>query len=234
MVSIGNHGGANAGGAWRFANAFFDAGAPQLLVYGQTVELDRRPLEMLALLLTRAGEVVTKDEILDAVWPDREVTEASLTKAMARLRHALGDADHTIIRTVHGYGYQFTAELHLDAAAQAPALALLGFSPGDEVAGRPNWRRVRRLGAGGYGEAWLVEQAKSGARRVFKFATDGVALAALRREVTVGRLLRQGLGPRDDLVGILDWRLDEPPAMFRLIMRRARQMLGAARRIISP
>jgi eukaryotic-like serine/threonine-protein kinase len=201
---------------WRFATATFDPRSLHLTVGGQEVDLDRRPLEMLALLLSRAGEVVTKDEILDAVWPDREVTEASLTKAMARLRHALGDTEHTIVRTVHGYGYQLAAAVHGAVEPVSSEATPLGFTAGDMVAGRPNWRLVRRLGSGGYGDAWLVEQTKSGALRVFKFATDGVGLAALRREVTVGRLLRQGLGPRADLVRILDWRLDEPPAFVEI------------------
>jgi non-specific serine/threonine protein kinase len=204
------------GGQWLFANVAFDADTLRLRVDGQEVELDRRPLEMLGLLLARAGEVVTKDEILDAVWPDREVTEASLTKAMARLRAALGDTEHSIIRTVHGYGYQLSAEPRLDTSSLGPILARPGFAPGDDVDGRPNWRLLRRLGTGGYGEAWLAEQVKSGAQRVFKFATDGAGLAALRREVTVGRLLRQGLGARDDLVRILDWRLEAPPAFIEI------------------
>ncbi len=203
-------------GRWRFANFSFDAGALSLTVAGRAVELDRRPLEMLALLLSRAGEVVTKDEILDAVWPDREVTEASLTKAMARLRQALGDTDHAIIRTVHGYGYQLAATAQVESEPPAPESIAPSFAPGDLVAGRPNWRLVRRLGIGGYGDTWLVEQVKSGALRVFKFATNGAGLAALRREVTVGRLLRQGLGARPDLVRILDWRLDEPPAFVEI------------------
>jgi non-specific serine/threonine protein kinase len=209
-------GGGRPGALWRFANAGFDAASLRLTVGGEAVELDRRPLEMLALLLNRAGEVVTKDEILDAVWPDREVTEASLTKAMARLRQALGDTGHSIVRTVHGYGYQLAAPLVIEPGPAADGMAPVAFTAGDAVAGRPNWRLVRRLGSGGFGEAWLVEQTKSGALRVFKFAADGVGLGALRREVTVGRLLRQGLGPRPDLVRILDWRLDEPPAFVEI------------------
>jgi non-specific serine/threonine protein kinase len=180
------------------------------------VDLERRPLELLSLLLTHAGEVVTKEEILEAIWPGREVTEASLTKCVARLRQAVGDTEHDIIRTVHGYGYRFAAPVAVEATAPAPAPppATAGFAPGNDVPHRPGWRLVRRLGTGGYGDAWLVEQEKSGARKMFKFAADGAGLAALRREVSLSRLLREALGERADLNRILDWQFDDPPAFI--------------------
>ena len=77
---------------WRFAGACFDEASLQLSVDGQAVELERRPLQLLGLLLTHAGEIVTKDEILEALWPGREVSEASVTTCMARLRQGLGEA----------------------------------------------------------------------------------------------------------------------------------------------
>ena len=74
---------------WRVANAVFDEKALELRVDGNVVELERRAIELLGLLLRHAGEVVTKEEILEALWPNRIVTEASLTKCMTRLRQAL-------------------------------------------------------------------------------------------------------------------------------------------------
>ena len=198
---------------WRFAGSSFDEASLVLTVNNRAVDLERRPLQLLALLLTHAGEIVTKDEILDALWPGREVTEASLTNCMARLRQGLGDAGHTAIRTVHGYGYRFAAPVTVAAsggAAQgAPATAAL--AAGDVIAARPNWRLVACLGSGGYGDAWLAEQAKSGERRVFKFARDAAGLSALRREVAISRLLSEGLGARPDLIRVLDWSFDAPP-----------------------
>jgi len=201
---------------WRFGNACFDEASLTLTLADQPVDLERRPLELLSLLLTHAGEVVTKEEILDTIWPARDVTEASLTKCVARLRVALADTDHAIIRTVHGYGYRFAAPVAVEDAARAPAPppATASFAPGDAVPHRPNWRLVRRLGTGGFGDAWLIEQAQSRELRVLKFAADGAALAALRREVTLSRLLREGLGARADLIRILDWQFDAPPAFI--------------------
>ena len=197
---------------WRFGAAAFDEAALVLSVAGKPVPLERRPLELLALLLRHPGEVVTKDEIQDALWPDRIVTEASVTKCVARLRQALGDGEQKLIRTIHGYGYRLTAEIACEERRRVEAAPLgFEFRPGQALPHRPNWRLVERLGTGGYGDAWLGEHAKTHERRVFKFAQDGAGVAALRREITLSRLLRDGLGARDDLVRILDWNLEEAP-----------------------
>lgn len=89
----------------------------------------------------------------------------------------------------------------------------LGWRPADglEIPGRPGWRLAEKLGAGGFGEVWAGEQAKTRERRAFKFCFDAERLRALKREVTLTRLLRETLGEREDIVRIYDLRLDEPP-----------------------
>ncbi|MGH8518797.1 MAG: winged helix-turn-helix domain-containing protein, partial [Panacagrimonas sp.] len=69
-------------------------------------------LGVLALLLDRSGEVVTKQELMGAVWRDAFVTETSLAEAISVLRQALGDDSHhpTYIQTLHRRGYRFVAE----------------------------------------------------------------------------------------------------------------------------
>ncbi len=204
---------------WRFGACCLDEASLVLTVGGKPVELERRPLQLLSLLLANAGEIVTKEEILDALWPNREVTEASLTNCMARLRQGLGQDGHVAIRTVHGYGYRLAVPVTVEtkaAAAAAPAAAA-ALTAGDPVPQRPNWRLVKQLGAGGFGDAWLAEQEKSRERRVIKFARDELGVAALRREVALGRLLREGLGPRPDLIRILDWHFGDPPAFIETI-----------------
>src|SRR5580698_8283663 len=135
---------------WRFGNTLFDEQALTLSVNSAAVEVERRPLELLSLLLAHAGEVVTKDEILYALWPDRDVSEASLTTCLARLRNALADEDHTIIRTAHGFGYRFASpvtvqEVEPRAVVLPPKIEL---SPGDKVPYRLGWVLSRKLGAG--------------------------------------------------------------------------------------
>ncbi len=197
---------------WLFAEIRFDDGALSLERAGTQIELERRPLELLRVLLAHAGEVVTKDELLDTLWPDRAVTENSLTKCVARLRSALGDEDQAIIRTVHGYGYQFVATLRVETrpvASDTPQTP--GLTAGMVPPHRRNWRLIERLGSGSYADAWLCEQTKTRERRVFKFAHDGEQLTGLKREITLSRLLQDQLGSRDDFARVLDWNLEQPP-----------------------
>lgn len=196
---------------WRFGQAEFDERALELSVGGTPVELERKPLEVLRHLLWHAGEVVTRDELLDAVWPGRVLTESVITKCISRLREVLGDTDQEIIKTAHGYGYRLVAEVsvkHPKSGLPAPRFA---FQPGDSPPLRPSWKLVERLGSGGHGEAWLAEHEKTRDKRVYKFAFDEGALVALKREITLYRLLRDTLGERADFVRILDWNLSEAP-----------------------
>jgi serine/threonine protein kinase len=92
-------------------------------------------------------------------------------------------------------------------------LALPPWRPGVGVAipHRNHWVLRRKLGQGGFGETWLAEHAKTRDRRVFKFCNDAAKLKAFHREITLFRFLRETLGGRDDIVALVDWRLDEPP-----------------------
>jgi len=203
---------------WQFGDTVFDEQAMTLRVNGADVELARKPLELLSMLLNHAGEVVTKGEILDALWPDRDISEASLTNCVARLRAALSDENHTIVRTAHGFGYRFDASVSVREADPRTILLppKVDLSAGDPVPDRPGWRLVCKLGAGGFGDAWLGE-AKGGAeQRVFKFASHDTGLIALRREVALGRLLYEGLGPRDDINRVLDWNFTDAPYFIEL------------------
>jgi DNA-binding winged helix-turn-helix (wHTH) protein len=58
---------------------------------GEVVPLRPRAWLVLRLLVTRAGRLVGKDEIMDEVWPDCEVTDDSLVQAIGDIRRALGN-----------------------------------------------------------------------------------------------------------------------------------------------
>src|SRR6266480_4375089 len=77
----------------------------RLLKDGATISLRPRAFDLLAALVDRAGHLVTKDELLDQVWPKMVVEEAALHVQVSALRKVLG-AD--AITTVSGRGYQCT------------------------------------------------------------------------------------------------------------------------------
>ena len=87
---------------------------------------------------------------------------------------------------------------------------------GQAVPRRPGWRLRKKLAEGGFGDVWLAVHEKTGEKRVFKFCYDAERLRALRREVALFRLLREGLGHRDDIGRILDWNFDEAPYSLEL------------------
>jgi TolB-like protein/DNA-binding winged helix-turn-helix (wHTH) protein/Flp pilus assembly protein TadD len=94
-------------------HALFDAS-------GQAVELRPQAQEVLHLLASKAGQLVTKQELLAAVWPQVVVTEDSLVQAIGDVRHALGDAGHRVIRTISRRGYRLVADAPPPATDPAP------------------------------------------------------------------------------------------------------------------
>jgi DNA-binding response OmpR family regulator len=81
-----------------------------LLVDGRPVELGSRAFDLLILLIEASGELVTKDEIMDRIWPATTVDESNLRVQMAALRKVLGK-DRDIIKTIPGRGYVFAEEV---------------------------------------------------------------------------------------------------------------------------
>ncbi len=79
---------------------------------GSPAELRPQVYEVLELLARHAGQLVSKAELMDAVWPGVVVTDDSLVQAISDLRHALGHAGHDVIRTVPRRGYVLVAAPH--------------------------------------------------------------------------------------------------------------------------
>jgi DNA-binding winged helix-turn-helix (wHTH) protein/tetratricopeptide (TPR) repeat protein len=204
-----------AGRRWVFGSAVLDERSLELQVNGRPAELERKPLEVLLYLLRHAGEVVTQDDLAENLWPGRVLTDTVMTRCISVLRQVLEDDEHGLIRTVHGYGYRLVAQVKVEASAVTPA-PTLAFRAGDTPPTRPQWQLVERLGAGGYGEAWLARHAKTGDARVFKFAVDASALSSLKREITLYRLIHDSLGARTAVARILEWNLEEPPCFIEM------------------
>src|SRR4051812_10532745 len=90
---------------YRFGHFELQPNQRRLLKDGDAISLRPRAFDLLVALVDRAGHLVTKDELLDQVWPKIVVQEAALHVQVSALRKVLG-AD--AITTVSGRGYQFT------------------------------------------------------------------------------------------------------------------------------
>jgi DNA-binding winged helix-turn-helix (wHTH) protein len=102
----------------------------QLLAGGIAVELGSRAFDVLMVLLEAEGGLVTKDQLLDRVWPGTVVEENNIQVQISALRKALGE-DRNLILTVPLRGYRFTGYVRAfkegdDAAQRAAGSALLG------------------------------------------------------------------------------------------------------------
>jgi len=102
---------------------------------GERVALGRRGILLLAALLNRQGEIVTKAELMDAAWPGTAVEESNLSVQIALLRKAVGLAPdgEAWITTIPRIGYCFkdsitTSEEDVDQPSPKPSLAILPFT----------------------------------------------------------------------------------------------------------
>jgi pimeloyl-ACP methyl ester carboxylesterase len=97
-----------------------------------TIALTPKAFGVLELLVARAGQLVTKDEFLDRLWPGVFVGDAVLKVCVREIRQALGDDHHqpTFIETVHKRGYRFIAAVSIMApAVPAAPVDAVEFTP---------------------------------------------------------------------------------------------------------
>ena len=102
---------------------------------GEEIFLRPKTFAVLIHLLENAGRLVSREELLAAVWPGVIVTEASVTQCLIELRKALGDTDRKLIRTVPRRGVMFEAPVRYADAPDLPAPSESGRSRGS----RPAW-----------------------------------------------------------------------------------------------
>ena len=195
---------------YRFGTAEFDEARFELRVAGLPVDVENRALEVLACLLRHAGEVVTKEELFEAVWAGRVTVDKVLPNAVAKLRRALGETNAERIVTQSRVGYRLDGPVTRSALSHRQS-SRIRLEAGQGVPGRENFTLSRQLGRTANSEVWLASQARSGAERVYKFSIDGDRLPALKREATIARVLREGVPERGHFVELIDWNFEEPP-----------------------
>lgn len=99
-----------------FAEFELDPARRRLTRSGQEVRLNPKAFDLLVFLVENAGRIVSKDEILNAVWESQFVEEANLAVQISTLRKALNDKKGTpnFLVTVPGKGYEFVADVQTD------------------------------------------------------------------------------------------------------------------------
>ena len=181
----------------------------KILVSDRPTELGARAFDVLMVLLENRHRLVTKEELLDCVWPDEAVIEHNLVVQVSALRSVLG---RETVATVPGRGYRFVAELPADAG---PTSSL--DSPPPSMAGRTNLplmfepligraadaamlaalvrqnRLVTVTGAGGIGKSQLAQQLLHDQRDDYPNGVAWVELAGLSNSAQVGEAIARGL-----------------------------------------
>jgi len=104
---------------YRFGQFVLDPGRRTLFRADSPVSLTPKAFDVLLFLAQNPNRLVTKEELLRAVWGDTFVEEGNLTQYISHLRKALGDnsEDTRLIVTISRKGYQFTARVTVDAEA---------------------------------------------------------------------------------------------------------------------
>jgi DNA-binding winged helix-turn-helix (wHTH) protein/predicted ATPase len=124
-----------------FAGCELDTDTYELRRNGDVVSIEPQVYDVLVYLLERRDRVVAKEELLDDVWKTRFVTESTLTTRIKNLRRAVGDDGRLqrIVRTVHGRGYRFVADVDRrggPAGEDPAAVTALGREAQQEVLAR--------------------------------------------------------------------------------------------------
>jgi DNA-binding winged helix-turn-helix (wHTH) protein/tetratricopeptide (TPR) repeat protein len=103
-----------------------DTGLYQLRQMGQPLKVEPKVFDLLLYLVQRRDSVVSKDDLLEHLWPNQYISEATLSGCVMAARKAVGDSGQTqrTIQTVRGRGYRFVAAIEEHAGA-APSTTQL-------------------------------------------------------------------------------------------------------------
>jgi TolB-like protein/DNA-binding winged helix-turn-helix (wHTH) protein/Tfp pilus assembly protein PilF len=155
MPSLTNH-------LYLFGEFALDAQNRVLRRAGAAVPLTPKAFDALLLLVQNAGRIVTKDELMNAVWPDSIVEESNLTQTIFMVRKALGEtSDRRYILTVQSQGYRFLFPV-TEPANEAPEVEApapppdAGSAPEPPLSSRPQRKMHWKLAVVAFAVAGLV------------------------------------------------------------------------------
>lgn len=203
-----------------------------LLEGGRPLQIGERALEILMLLLRRAGQVVTKEELIAYAWPNTVVEAINLRVNIAALRRALRDGKppNRFIVNVVGQGYVFVAEIRAEDGNSPPMLAQAFQGPRKhqlpasltQLVGRiadvniltevvKSHRLVTIVGAGGVGKTVLAIEVASALREGYQHGVHFVDLSGIGEAARIPDSFAAALElamsrqtPAEDLIAYLE------------------------------
>jgi serine/threonine protein kinase/DNA-binding winged helix-turn-helix (wHTH) protein len=184
---------------------------------GEAIALPIKPWSALLLLVQSAPDTVSKNELIEVVWPGRVVTDGVLSQVISRLRAVLGDEQQEIIKSLYGIGFRLTLPVLRQVrpdSVSAPS-ADTHLLAGKTVRARPQWTLLRPLSTSKRTAVWLAAHDNGVDQRVFKFAHDGSGLRSLKREYSVTRVL-QAAETADGMVEVIDTDFSAEPFFVSL------------------
>ena len=110
---------------YRFGEFAVDTLRAEVRLAGKAVPLRRQSFDVLVHLLQRPHRIVSKDELLDAVWGNKVVTDGALKHCLMEIRAAIGDRDRKVIRTVARRGYLLEALVTKESVAADDRVSIL-------------------------------------------------------------------------------------------------------------
>src|SRR6266849_10058468 len=121
---------------YRFGQFALDSRKRTVSRADSPVSLTPKAFDVLLFLVQNPNRLVTKEELLQAVWSDTFVEEGNLTQYISHLRKALGDnsEDTRLIVTIARKGYQFTADVTVAEAADTARQAAVQVPAENSVA----------------------------------------------------------------------------------------------------
>ena len=163
---------------YQFGDFRLDCGAFELFRNGHSVRVERKPMELLILLVSRQGQLVTRPEIAERLWSSEVFvdTEHGINTAVRKLRYLLRDAPEApkFIQTVTGMGYRFIGAVD----SVQPGLA----DPREDGS-PPDPKPAEAVGPGSGGEAEPeaadAEPRRKPTPRVFLAAITAICLLAM-------------------------------------------------------
>src|SRR5215813_7274320 len=124
---------------FRFADFEIDIARHELRRAGAIAHIEPQVFDLLVHLVRNRDRIVTKDELVDAIWQGRIISDAALSSRISAARRALGDSgnDQSFIRTLHKRGFRFVGDVECDSSAPAADAIETGATledPGHETA----------------------------------------------------------------------------------------------------